>query len=112
MAIPLDKWSFAHDGGRRYRTLTTNVSESINGVLKDARHLPVTATVMTTFFKLVEYFTDKASKATSKMESRQTYSNFAMNKYELWRQKARRHRVAVFDRVVGIYSVQTPVDSH
>ncbi|KAH7844672.1 hypothetical protein Vadar_030456 [Vaccinium darrowii] len=78
-AIEGFRWSFAHDGGRRYGTLTTNVSKSFNGVLKDARHLPITATIMTTFFKSVEYFTDKASKAASKMEVGQIYSNFAID---------------------------------
>ncbi|KAH7848600.1 hypothetical protein Vadar_004996 [Vaccinium darrowii] len=110
MAILIDRWSFAHDGGRRYGTLTRNVSESFNGVLKDARHLPITATVMTTFFKSVEYFTDKASKAASKMKSGQIYSNFAIDKYEHWRQKARQHWVTVYDKVMGIYSVQTLVN--
>ncbi|KAH7851517.1 hypothetical protein Vadar_012810 [Vaccinium darrowii] len=42
MAIPLERWSFAHDGGMRYGSKTTNVVECFNGVLKDARHLPIT----------------------------------------------------------------------
>ncbi|KAH7865206.1 hypothetical protein Vadar_003656 [Vaccinium darrowii] len=49
-------WSLAYDGSRRYGSCTTNVSECLNGVLKEARHLPITATVMTTFYKSVEYF--------------------------------------------------------
>ncbi|KAG5613079.1 hypothetical protein H5410_024360 [Solanum commersonii] len=43
MEIPLDKWTVSHDGGKRWGVLTTNLSESFNGVLKKARGLPVTA---------------------------------------------------------------------
>ncbi|KAH7858772.1 hypothetical protein Vadar_027831 [Vaccinium darrowii] len=35
MNIPLDRWSFAHDDGKQYDSLTTNVVECFNGVLID-----------------------------------------------------------------------------
>ncbi|KAH7850854.1 hypothetical protein Vadar_003810 [Vaccinium darrowii] len=89
MNIPLDRWSFAHDNGKQYGSLTTNVVKCFNGVLKDARHLPITALVMTTFFKFVEYFTDKSRTTLAKMNAGHVYSSFATNKYEHWRQKAR-----------------------
>ncbi|KAG5624421.1 hypothetical protein H5410_009639 [Solanum commersonii] len=34
MEIPLDKWPVSHDSGKRWGVLTTNLSESFNGVLK------------------------------------------------------------------------------
>ncbi|KAL6317566.1 hypothetical protein AAG906_030319 [Vitis piasezkii] len=37
------KWTLAHDGGHRYGWMTTNIAECINGVLKGARMLPITA---------------------------------------------------------------------
>ncbi|XP_070041316.1 uncharacterized protein [Nicotiana tomentosiformis] len=43
MRHELDRWTFHVDGGRRWGTLTTNMSESFNGLLKYARGLPVTA---------------------------------------------------------------------
>ena len=54
--ILLDKWTLAHDDGRRYGMMTTNLSECFNGVLKNARFLPANALVQLTFFRLVSYF--------------------------------------------------------
>ena len=34
-AIPLEIWALAHDGGRRYGIMTTNMSEVFNSVLKE-----------------------------------------------------------------------------
>ncbi|KAG5619877.1 hypothetical protein H5410_005095, partial [Solanum commersonii] len=45
MEIPLDKCTVSHDDGIRKGVLTTNLSESFNGVLKKERGLSVTAMV-------------------------------------------------------------------
>ena len=45
MKEDLDMWTQLHDGGYRYRAMTTNVSECFNGVLKGARGLPIIAMV-------------------------------------------------------------------
>ncbi|KAH7857038.1 hypothetical protein Vadar_008327 [Vaccinium darrowii] len=65
---------------------------------------------MTTFFKSVEYFTDKSRTTLAKMNDGHVYSSFATNKYEHWRQKARRHQVVQFDGTTSTYIVQTPVN--
>ena len=57
--IPVEKWTIAHDGGRRYGMRTTNISEVFNGVLKGARNLPITACVENIFFRVVYYFTTR-----------------------------------------------------
>ena len=54
--IPKELWALAHDNGRRYRAMTTNLSEYFNGVLRGARNLPITAMVQYIFFKLCELF--------------------------------------------------------
>ncbi|XP_012849912.1 PREDICTED: uncharacterized protein LOC105969685 [Erythranthe guttata] len=51
MNMDREKWTLAHDGGSRRGQLTTNLSESINGALKGARKLPVTAIVDFTFHR-------------------------------------------------------------
>ena len=51
-----EKWTLAHNGGRRYGAMTTNLSEFFNGVLKGAHSLPITAMVRFTFFKVNSYF--------------------------------------------------------
>ena len=50
------KWTQAYDGGFRYGLMTTNIVECINGVLKGARMLPITALVEVTFYRCVTYF--------------------------------------------------------
>ena len=37
VSLDLDKWTQAHDGGKRYGAMTTNISECFNGVLKGAQ---------------------------------------------------------------------------
>lgn len=58
---PLSKWTLAHDGGKRYGMLTTNMSEIFNSVLKGARYLPITACVQLTFYRVVHYFNVRRS---------------------------------------------------
>ncbi|KAL9658914.1 hypothetical protein QQ045_009644 [Rhodiola kirilowii] len=50
-------WSLAMDtDGMRWGSMTTNASESFNGVLKHGRDLPISALVMFTFKQLNKYF--------------------------------------------------------
>ncbi|KAH7865252.1 hypothetical protein Vadar_004237 [Vaccinium darrowii] len=76
------KWSLAYDGSRRYGSCTTNVSKDLNGVLKEARHLPITVTIMTTFYKSVEYFFSKVEGARQRKDNNHILSKFAMDKFE------------------------------
>jgi hypothetical protein len=39
------KWARSHFDGRRYCIMTTNIAECLNGILKDARELPITKLV-------------------------------------------------------------------
>ncbi|XP_049370207.1 uncharacterized protein LOC125835114 [Solanum verrucosum] len=53
--LPLEKWTMYVDNGHRWGSLTTNVSESYNGVLKKARGIPVSAMVrMTLVNRIIE----------------------------------------------------------
>ena len=65
MSDDLDKWTQSHDGGRRYGTMTTNISECFNGVLKGAHSLPIAAMVEFTWYKLVTYFHNQHKEITS-----------------------------------------------
>ena len=40
--IGFEKWTKVHSTNNRYRTMTTNVAESMNAVIKSARELPIT----------------------------------------------------------------------
>ena len=62
MSKDLDKWTQSHDGGRRYKAMTTNISECFNGVLKGAHGLPIAAMVEFIWCKLVAYFHNRLNK--------------------------------------------------
>ena len=53
MKSDTDKWTLHNDGGKRWGMLTTNSSDSFNGLLKLARGLPVTAMVRLTYNQVV-----------------------------------------------------------
>ena len=48
--LDTQKWAQAYDQGYRYGWMTTNIAECINGVLKGAQMLPITALVQLTFY--------------------------------------------------------------
>ncbi|XP_070010572.1 uncharacterized protein [Nicotiana sylvestris] len=58
----------AYHGGRRWGTLTTNVLESFNGLLKSVRGLPVTDMVRMSFKQIAERFVERSAAPTSLME--------------------------------------------
>ncbi|KAL0322995.1 UNVERIFIED_CONTAM: hypothetical protein Sangu_1918800 [Sesamum angustifolium] len=76
-AINKEKWTASHDGGWRCGILTTNMSECINGVLKGARRLPVSALVEITLERTVHYFHVRAMKG-KKMLQKPTVDGFRM----------------------------------
>ena len=40
--IGYDKWTKLHSTSKRYRTMTTNIAESMNAAINSARELPIT----------------------------------------------------------------------
>ena len=68
-AIPLQLWALSHDGGQRYKIMTTNMSEVFNSVLKGARSLPLTALVQLTFSRLNSYFVARREQGADRLTS-------------------------------------------
>ncbi|KAI5654517.1 hypothetical protein M9H77_31704 [Catharanthus roseus] len=56
MKLDPEKWTLMHDGSHRHGIMTTNISESLNSMLKKARVLPLKTLVELIFNKLVKYF--------------------------------------------------------
>ncbi|XP_020250107.1 uncharacterized protein LOC109827508 [Asparagus officinalis] len=52
----VDKWALCEDGGRRFCMMTTNTSESFNGVLRGACDMPIQTLVAKTFYRLNKFF--------------------------------------------------------
>jgi len=59
--------------------MTTNISECFNGILKDARGLPIAAMVEFTWCKLVAYFHDRHKEITSDLSQGKVWSDYAKN---------------------------------
>jgi hypothetical protein len=108
--IPREKWTLAHDDGRRYGATTTNLVECFNGVLKGARNLPITAMMKFIFFKLMKYFNDRRNNIRANLEEGQVYSKHAMDIFEKYAEKSLLHIVTEVTREDGTFSVWTPMN--
>ncbi|XP_027368858.1 uncharacterized protein LOC113874844 [Abrus precatorius] len=77
--IAKEKWALCYDGeGRRYGHMTTNLSESVNKVLKGARNLPINALVKATYGRLVEYFVKRGEEAISDLHNESMFCRKVM----------------------------------
>ncbi|RVX08123.1 Serine/threonine-protein phosphatase 7 long form-like [Vitis vinifera] len=65
--LDTQKWTQAYDLGYRYGWMTTNIAKCINGVLKGARMLPITALVQLTFYRCVSYFETRRAEIRARM---------------------------------------------
>ncbi|XP_075633584.1 uncharacterized protein LOC142606060 [Castanea sativa] len=101
------KWTLAHDGGRRYGAKTTNLLENFNRVLKGAHSLPIMAMVRFTFFKVNSYFDARHNLTLDQLEAGQEWRKYAMDKFEKNQVKAKDHMVTRMCAQVRIYQVDT-----
>ena len=104
----LDKWTQSHDGGRRYRAMTTNISECFNMVLKGALDLPITAMVEFTWCKLVAYFHDRHKEIIFDLSLGKVRSDYAIGIYTQNVQKISGNTLRNFNHEKGVYPVQRP----
>ncbi|KAL6545271.1 hypothetical protein OROGR_009145 [Orobanche gracilis] len=104
---PLHRWTLAHDGGRRYGLLTTNLSEIFNSVLKGARFLPITACVQLTFYRLVHYFEVRRPLGSSAQANGDAYTPHVIAKQVALMSKASAHFLRSFNREKGIFELTT-----
>ena len=93
MEISLEKWTVSHDGGKRWGVLTTNLSESFNGVLKKARGLSVTSMVRLSLEQTVERYTRRSKKAQQLLEQDELWTERFKMKWEKNYESSKRHFV-------------------
>ncbi|XP_058765804.1 uncharacterized protein LOC131639320 [Vicia villosa] len=55
-SLAREKWTRSYDNGKRWGHMTTNLVESMNGVFKGIRHLPITALVEATYYRMASLF--------------------------------------------------------
>ena len=107
MRIPLDKWTVSHDNGKRWGVLTTNLSESFNGLLKKARGLPVTAMVRLSLEQTVERYTRRCQKTHQLVEQKELWTSSFKKKWEKNYENSKRHFVYDWNISTGVYEVRS-----
>ncbi|CAI9297141.1 unnamed protein product [Lactuca saligna] len=104
---PLNRWTLAYDGGRRYGLLTTNLSEIFNSVLKGARFLPITTCVQLTFYRMVHYFEVRRPLGSSSQANGDAHTPHVIAKQVTLMAKASAHSLRSFNREKGIFEFIT-----
>ncbi|KAG5607045.1 hypothetical protein H5410_028537 [Solanum commersonii] len=107
MEIPLDKWTVSHDGGKRCAVLTTNLSDSFNGVLKKARGLPVTAMVRLSLEQIVKRYTYRSQKMQQLLEQDELWTERFKMKWEKNYESSKRHFVFYWNIPTWVYDVRS-----
>ena len=107
MEIPLDKWTVSHDDGKRWGVLTTNLSESFNGVLKKARDLPVTAMIRLSLEQTIEWYTRRSQIAHQLAEQNELWTGRFKIKWEKNYESSKRHFVFDWNIPTGVYEVRS-----
>ncbi|KAH0705849.1 hypothetical protein KY285_010378 [Solanum tuberosum] len=105
MRIPLNKWTVSHDDGKRWGVLTTNLSESFNGLLKKARGLPVTAMVRLSLEQTVEQYTRRCQTTHQLVEQNELWTSSFKMKWEKNYEGSKRHFVYDWNISTGVYEV-------
>ena len=72
------------------------IIEWINGVLKGARMLPITALVQLTFYRCVSYFETRRVDIRVRMAVGDVYTVYAIENFRRVEAKASGHKVTIF----------------
>ena len=97
--IPLEIWALAHDEGRRYGIMTTNMSEVFNSVLKGARNLPIIALVQLTFFRLNSYFVARREQGAKRLAFDEQYIPYVDAQIKACVGKAGSMEIVLYDHI-------------
>nr|XP_009775642.1 PREDICTED: uncharacterized protein LOC104225518 [Nicotiana sylvestris]XP_009775643.1 PREDICTED: uncharacterized protein LOC104225518 [Nicotiana sylvestris] len=112
MGHELHKWTLHADGDRQWGALTTNVSESFNGLLKFARGLLATSIVRMTFKQMAERFVERHRAASELMDKGVQFMPIPMRKFEKYKRRAYWHSYLQYDHDRGIFEVRTAICGH
>ncbi|PHU16511.1 hypothetical protein BC332_17716 [Capsicum chinense] len=107
MQFPLDKWTISHDDGKRWGVLTTNLSESFNGLLKKARGLPVITMVRLSLEQIVERYTRRSQTTLQLVEQKELWTSRFKVKWEKNYESSKRHFVFNWNISTGTYEVRS-----
>ena len=88
MAIELDKWTMAYDGGWRRGMTTTNNSECVNNSLRDARKLPICGMIQKVHDTLINYWISHSQQARARMNNDMEWTQWVQEKFETSQRKS------------------------
>ena len=63
--IGYERWASSHFPGKRFNFVTTNISECVNALFKEAREYPVTRLIETVRLKIQEMFYKRSERAST-----------------------------------------------
>ncbi|KAL2228369.1 UNVERIFIED_CONTAM: hypothetical protein Sindi_1816600 [Sesamum indicum] len=87
------------------------MSECINGVLKDARRLPLTAIAEMTFQRSVHYFCERLARSSVMLANNQLWTDFAHKMFTRWHQNSVEHTVTKYHQFQHSASIVTRLHS-
>jgi hypothetical protein len=99
-------WALAYDDGRRCGHMTTNLVECINSTLKGVRHLPISAMVEATHYRMVNLFTRKSSEAMANKDKGDRFSPYLETQMQKNVNAAGRYEVTQYDAFQNIFEVK------
>src|SRR5215469_18318728 len=99
-------WALAFDGGYRCGHMTTNLVECINGTLKGVRHLPITAMVKATYYRMVNLFVTKSDEVVAQKTGGNGFSVFLETQMQHNVATAGRFQVITFDGFHNTFEVK------
>nr|KYP39555.1 hypothetical protein KK1_039116 [Cajanus cajan] len=79
--------------------MTTNLTESINSVLKKTRNMPICSMVMATYTRCNKFFVQRGREVDAMINVGHVYSKIASKIIQDAQSKANTHRVITFDRL-------------
>jgi len=101
-------WTLSHDDGLRWGYMTTNIVESYNAVLKNARQLSVATLAKRIFYNCVAYWRDRRADAEAAISRHKFFTPWARSKINRWEKSASTHVVFLWEWTPDvIYEVQT-----
>ncbi|XP_058757866.1 uncharacterized protein LOC131631102 [Vicia villosa] len=105
-----EKWTRAYDNNVRWDHMTTNLVESMNGIFKGIRNLPITALVEATYFRMTSIFSTRGTRWSAVKESGQLFSESCIKIMKEQSVKANSYHVTAFDRFNRTFSVRDIID--
>lgn len=107
------KWTIAEDNCARWGHDTTNIAESVNGVLKKARNLPILALVTTSMHKTIEWFERRRKEYEGRLgQGRLWFDRIEVHMHEQ-SEVAREYIVRTIHSPLGLYEIElAPNMSH